>query len=97
MRQMATRMESTEMRQQQIMAFLARAVHNPAFLQQLLSARQNQRTLDNQGTPTSPLLHMHAAGQSHPDTYGCMAYAHIDLDDLCYRSTLWAPQDRWPS
>ncbi len=51
MRQMATRMESTEMRQQQIMAFLARAVHNPAFLQQLLSARQNQRTLDNQGTP----------------------------------------------
>ncbi|CAL5220052.1 g2002 [Coccomyxa viridis] len=49
MRQMATRMESTEMRQQQIMAFLARAVNNPAFLQQLLSARQNQRTLDNQG------------------------------------------------
>ncbi|CAL5226116.1 g8933 [Coccomyxa viridis] len=49
MRQMATRMGSTEMRQQQIMAFLARAVHNPAFLQQLLSARQNQRTLDNQG------------------------------------------------
>lgn len=51
MRQMATRMESTEMRQQQIMAFLARAVNNPAFLQQLLSARQSQRTLDNKGMP----------------------------------------------
>ena len=44
-------MESTEMRQQQMMAFLARAVNNPAFLQQLLSARQNQRTLDNKGMP----------------------------------------------
>lgn len=44
-------MESTEMRQQQMMAFLARAVNNPAFLQQLLSARQNQRTLDDKGMP----------------------------------------------
>lgn len=50
MRRMASRMESTEMRQQQMMAFLARAVNNPAFLQQLLSARQNQRTLDSKGT-----------------------------------------------
>jgi hypothetical protein len=49
MRRMASRMESTEMRQQQMMAFLARAVNNPAFLQQLLSARQNQRTLDSKG------------------------------------------------
>ena len=46
---MAGRMESTEMRQQQMMAFLARAVNNPAFLQQLLSARQTQRSLDNRG------------------------------------------------
>ena len=50
MRRMSSRMESTEMRQQQMMAFLARAVNNPAFLQQLLSARQNQRTLDSKGT-----------------------------------------------
>ena len=56
MRQMATRMESTEMRQQQIMAFLARAVNNPAFLQQLLSARQNQHALDNKGMPQAKLL-----------------------------------------
>ena len=56
MRQMATRMESTEMRQQQIMAFLARAVNNPVFLQQLLSARQNQRTLDNKGKPQAECL-----------------------------------------
>ena len=56
MRQMATRMESTEMRQQQIMAFLARAVNNPAFLQQLLSARQNQHALDNKGTLRAKLL-----------------------------------------
>ena len=46
---MAGRMESTEIRQQQMMAFLARAVNNPAFLQQLLSARQTQRSLDNRG------------------------------------------------
>ena len=51
---MAGRMESTEMRQQQMMAFLARAVNNPAFLQQLLSARQTQRSLDNRGALSGP-------------------------------------------
>ena len=50
---MAGRMESTEIRQQQMMAFLARAVNNPAFLQQLLSARQTQRSLDNRGAFSS--------------------------------------------
>ena len=58
MRRMSTRMESTEMRQQQMMAFLARAVNNPAFLQQLLSARQNQRSLDSKGVPDDGILQM---------------------------------------
>ena len=55
MRRMAGRMESTEIRQQQMMAFLARAVNNPAFLQQLLSARQTQRSLDNRGASSGQL------------------------------------------
>ncbi len=38
-----SRLESTEQRQQQMMAFLAKAVQNPAFLQELLNQRQAQR------------------------------------------------------
>lgn len=39
-KQLLARLESTEQRQQQMMAFLAKAVQNPAFLQELLT---NQR------------------------------------------------------
>lgn len=38
-----SRLEATEQRQQQMMAFLAKAVQNPAFLQELLNQRQAQR------------------------------------------------------
>ena len=39
-KRLLARLESTEQRQQQMMAFLAKAVQNPAFLQELLT---NQR------------------------------------------------------
>ena len=39
-KRLLVRLESTEQRQQQMMAFLAKAVQNPAFLQELLT---NQR------------------------------------------------------
>ena len=94
MRQMATRMESTEMRQQQIMAFLARAVNNPAFLQQLLSARQNQRTLDNKGMPQAKCYlgtvqaSGDVAGQTHPKIRfslcaGVCVACFLHADALC--------------
>ena len=44
-RKLHSRLEGTEQRQQQMMAFLAKAVNNPGFLQQLLSARQPQQRL----------------------------------------------------
>ena len=42
-KRLMSRLESTEQRQQQMMAFLAKAVQNPAFLQELLNQRQAQR------------------------------------------------------
>ncbi len=42
-KRLMARLESTEQRQQQMMAFLAKAVQNPAFLQELLNQRQAQR------------------------------------------------------
>jgi len=42
-KRLMNRLESTEQRQQHMMAFLAKAVQNPAFLQELLNQRQAQR------------------------------------------------------
>ena len=41
---MAARMEATEMRQHNMMAFLAKAVNNPAFLQQVLGSHAHPGT-----------------------------------------------------
>lgn len=47
---MQQRLEATEMRQHHMMAFLAKAVNNPAFLQHFLSARNtNSRITDSKG------------------------------------------------
>lgn len=52
---MAQRMEATEMRQHNMMAFLAKAVNNPAFLQQILGSHAHpgagagQRITDAKG------------------------------------------------
>ena len=40
MARMQGRLDSTEQRQQQMMAMLAKAVHNPIFLQQLLNSNR---------------------------------------------------------
>ena len=40
MARMQGRLDSTEQRQQQMMAMLAKAVHNPIFLQQLLNGNR---------------------------------------------------------
>lgn len=42
-KRLVSRLEATEQRQQQMTNFLAKAVQNPAFLQQLLQQRQTQR------------------------------------------------------
>jgi hypothetical protein len=48
LRNMQQRLEATEMRQHHMMAFLAKAVNDPMFLQQFLSARQaNSRITDS--------------------------------------------------
>jgi hypothetical protein len=39
-RKLQKKLEQTDDRQQQMMAFLAKVVQNPAFLQQVLAARQ---------------------------------------------------------
>ena len=43
---MEQRLQATEMKQQQMMNFLARALQNPAFLQQLVQAKEKRRELE---------------------------------------------------
>uniref|UniRef100_A0A803NQB0 HSF-type DNA-binding domain-containing protein n=2 Tax=Cannabis sativa TaxID=3483 RepID=A0A803NQB0_CANSA len=43
---MEQRLQGTEMKQQQMMAFLARAMKNPAFLQQLLQQKERRKVIE---------------------------------------------------
>lgn len=43
---MEQRLQGTEMKQQQMMAFLARAMQNPAFLQQLVQHKERSKALE---------------------------------------------------
>ncbi|KAF3436247.1 hypothetical protein FNV43_RR23339 [Rhamnella rubrinervis] len=43
---MEQRLQGTEMKQQQMMAFLARAMQNPAFLQQLVQQKEKRKELE---------------------------------------------------
>lgn len=43
---MEQRLQGTEMKQQQMMAFLARAMQNPAFLQQLVQQKERRKALE---------------------------------------------------
>lgn len=43
---MEQRLQGTEMKQQQMMAFLARAMQNPAFLQQLVQQKERRKELE---------------------------------------------------
>lgn len=48
MRKLGQRLEETDARQRQMMTFLAKAVQNPAFLQQILASRQqNLQRIDS--------------------------------------------------
>ena len=48
MRKLGQRLEETDSRQRQMMTFLAKAVQNPAFLQQILATRQqNLQRIDS--------------------------------------------------
>ncbi|CAL8468059.1 g7598 [Coccomyxa elongata] len=48
-KQMRAKVEKTEQGQQQIMGFLTQAVNNPAFLHQLLNARQSNNRVTEEG------------------------------------------------
>lgn len=48
-RKLQMRVENTEQRQQQMMAFLAKAVNNPGFLQALLQRQPQQRLASGRG------------------------------------------------
>ncbi len=56
------RLEMTEARQSQMMAFLSKALQNPGMLQQLVSSRQNIGRLENGTASRSArkLLILHA-------------------------------------
>lgn len=52
-KQMRAKVEKTEQGQQQIMGFLTQAVNNPAFLHQLLNARQSNNRVTEEGSCSS--------------------------------------------
>ncbi|KAK9835205.1 hypothetical protein WJX81_005618 [Elliptochloris bilobata] len=66
-RKLHTRLESTEQRQQQMMGFLAKAVNNPGFLQQLLSARQPQQRLAGRKKRRAAQPNQEEEGSPPPD------------------------------
>ena len=79
-KRLLARLESTEQRQQQMMAFLAKAVQNPAFLQELLTNQRHAQRIsgpDKSARPStvcktlalSPAEFVHAACFAPAVTY----------------------------
>ena len=56
------RVEVAEARQNQMMAFLSKALQNPGMLQQLVSSRQNIGRLENGGNSSRTRAHLFLYG-----------------------------------
>lgn len=52
------RLQGMETRQQQMMSFLAKALQNPQFLQQVLSAHQPSRLTSGRHLPNLKAVHL---------------------------------------
>lgn len=57
-KRLLARLESTEQRQQQMMAFLAKAVQNPAFLQELLTNQRHAQRISGPDKSARCFMHM---------------------------------------
>ena len=86
---MAARMEATEMRQHNMMAFLAKAVNNPAFLQQLLGSHAHpgtgagQRITDAKGARTGACCALLPARWATSSLSGLTALEQYLVDGQC--------------
>lgn len=84
LRAMEQRLQGTEQRQQQMMAFLARAMRNPNFLQHLAQKREKRKELEEalskkRQRPIDQFAHSDAGTSEQQQQY---FYAAPELEDL---------------
>lgn len=83
LQEMELRLRRTEKKQQQMMRFLAKAMQNPDFIDQLVQQKERGKELDGGGDVSQKRLRLIEAGETSRSNKGLNNRVKLELDEFC--------------